>query len=91
MDAGRGSLTGGKVCAKKDGRGGSRVHKKDGGFVDEKIKTIINAIEELQLECMHIKSAADKLYWVDYFLDSSRMSLRRALRELERKNENHNT
>ena len=59
--------------------------------MDEKIKTIINAIEELQLECMHIKSAADKLYWVDYFLDSSRMSLRRALKELERKNENHNT
>ena len=89
MPAG-GPLTGGKVCAKRMAGEGAR-RKKDGDFVDEKIKTIINAIEELQLECMQIKSAADKLYWVDYFLDSSRMSLRRALRELERKNENHNT
>jgi hypothetical protein len=53
----------------------------------EKIINIIDALRELQVECLKATSAKDELYWVDHFIDEARANMKRALKSLESRHE----
>ena len=56
---------------------------KDGVIMIDKLKNIINALNDIQLESFKLRAIDDKYFWLDYYAEQARINVKQALKELE--------
>lgn len=49
----------------------------------DKLKNIIDALNNIQLESFRLRAEDKKYFWLDYYMEQARTSIKEAIKELE--------